>query len=160
MASSQGPAQAGLVDALSPLQIVDLVRPFYKPHPDVGSGFLNGIVNWEFELKLATAAVALSDAPASFLIMIAGDCSILLEALAGLRRQGPMSLVHIDGHSDFRHSSYYHIAEVSGAVASMNLALTNRTGRSTPNGVAPGAALLVPNEQVVQRVKRSFADCT
>ena len=44
-------------------------------------------------------------------------CSILLGALAGARRHGPLSLVHVDGHSDFRHPGNYDSAAQLGAVA-------------------------------------------
>ncbi len=62
-----------------------------------------------------------------FALVIEGDCSILLGALAGAREAGPVSLIHIDGHSDFRHPGNYDSEQSLGAVAGMDLALA--TGR-------------------------------
>lgn len=36
-------------------------------------------------------------------LVLGGDCSILLGAALGLRSRGRFALVHIDGHTDFRH---------------------------------------------------------
>jgi len=148
-------AKAGLIDALSSSQIINLKRPAYNPHPDAGSGLLNGAAIRQFNLELADTVAAQSDDPALFPIIIGGDCSILLGALAGRRRHGPLSLVHIDGHSDFRHPGNYNAAEVPGAVAGMDLALTTGRGEPLltewPRGVGP----LVPDEQVVQIGERA-----
>jgi arginase len=150
--------QAGLVEALSPSHIIDLDRPAYAPLPDVGSGLLNGAAIKAFNVKLADAVAALNNDPSVFPVIVGGDCSILLGALAGRRRSGPLSLVHIDGHSDFRHPGNYDAAAVPGAVAGMDLALA--TGRGAPLltewplVVAP----LVPDEQVVQIGERESRD--
>jgi arginase len=37
------------------------------------------------------------------ILVLGGDCSILLGAALGLRSRGRFGLVHIDGHTDFRH---------------------------------------------------------
>lgn len=36
-------------------------------------------------------------------LVLGGDCSILLGAALGLRSRRRFGLVHIDGHTDFRH---------------------------------------------------------
>jgi len=140
----------GLVEALSPCRIVDLERPTYKPHADAGSGLLNGAAIREFDLKLAAIVAALSDDPSVFPVVVGGDCSILLGALAGCRRRGPLSLVHIDGHSDFRHPGNYNATEALGAVAGMDLALATGRGEALLAKWPMAAAPLVPDEQVVQ----------
>ncbi|MFC4174221.1 arginase family protein [Microvirga sp. GCM10011540] len=68
----------------------------------LGHGLFNGAEGGQFNLKLADAVATMANAPASFPIVIGGDCSSLPGALAECRRQAPLSLVQIDGHSDFR----------------------------------------------------------
>jgi len=143
-------SKAGLVEALSPCRIVDLKRPAYNPHPDAGSGLLNGAAIREFNLKLAEILAALNDDTSALPVVIGGDCSILLGALAGRRRLGPLSLVHVDGHSDFRHPGNYNAAEVPGAVAGMDLALATGRGEALLVKWPMTAAPLVADEQVVQ----------
>jgi arginase len=104
----------------------------------------------DFNLKLADAVAAQGDDPALFPIVIGGDCSILLGALAGRRRQGPLSLVHIDGHSDFRHPGNYNAAEMLGSVAGMDLALATGRGERLLTEWPQVDGPLVPDEQVVQ----------
>ena len=89
-------------------------------------------------------------AQGQFPLVVGGDCAVLLGALAGLRRSGPLSLVHVDGHSDFRHPGNYDARTMLSAVAGMDLALA--TGRGDPLMTAwPGVpAPLVPDAQVVQ----------
>ncbi|MDG7011861.1 MAG: arginase family protein [Nitrososphaerota archaeon] len=45
------------------------------------------------------AAVTAGDAP----LVIGGDCSVLIAAGLALKRAGRYGLVHLDGHTDFRH---------------------------------------------------------
>jgi arginase len=66
--------------------------------------------------------------PGRFVLVLGGDCSILLGALLGLRRRGRPGLVYLDGHSDFRHPG--NSASV-GAAAGEGLALA--TGRGQPD---------------------------
>jgi arginase len=70
-------------------------------------------------------------------VVLGGDCSILLGALLGLRRRRRPGLVYLDGHSDFRNPG--NSASV-GAAAGEGLALV--TGRGQPDltdidGLAP-----------------------
>ncbi|MEE1612677.1 arginase family protein [Microvirga sp. CF3016] len=150
--------QAGLVEVLSLSHIIDLDRPAYAPLPDAGSGLLNGAAVKAFNVKLADVIEALNNDPSALPVIVGGDCSILLGALAGRRRCGPLSLVHIDGHSDFRHPGNDDAAAVPGAVAGMDLALATGRGERLltewPLVVAP----LVPDEQVVQIGERESRD--
>jgi arginase len=121
--------------------MVDLDRPVYRPHLDAGAELLNGAAIREFNLKLAETIAAPNDDPSAFPVVVGGDCSILLGALACRRRQGPLSLVHIDGHGDFRHPGNYNAAEVLGAVNGMDLALAAGRGEALlaewPRGGCP-----------------------
>jgi arginase len=150
--------QAGLVEALSPSRIIDLDRPAYSPLPDAGTGLLNGASIKAFCLELADAVATLNHDPSAFPVIVGGDCSILLGALAGRRRCGPLSLVHIDGHSDFRHPGNYDAATVPGAVAGMDLALATGRGEPLLTEWPLVMAPLVPDEQVVQIGERESRD--
>jgi arginase len=83
---------------------------------------------------IARYSVALADrverwtAPGSFVLVLGGDCSILLGTLLGLRRRGRTGLVYLDGHSDFRHPGN---SPSVGAAAGEGLALV--TGRGQPD---------------------------
>ena len=63
-----------------------------------------------------------------FVVVLGGDCSILLGAVLGLRRRGRPGLVHLDGHPDFRHPGN---SPSVGAAAGEDLALV--TGRGQPD---------------------------
>ncbi|MBM1173763.1 arginase family protein [Microvirga arabica] len=142
--------EAGLVDALSPLRIIDLERPISRRDPEAGSALRNGAAIRDFNLRLADVVAGLKDDISAFPVVVGGDCSILLGALAGCRRHGPLSLVHVDGHSDFRHPGNYNAAEVLGAVAGMDLALATGRGEALLTEWPMVTSPLVPDEQVVQ----------
>jgi arginase len=72
--------------------------------------------------------VARHATPGRFVLVLGGDCSILLGALLGLRRRGRPGLVYLDGHSDFRHPGN---SPAVGAAAGEGLALV--TGRGRPD---------------------------
>jgi arginase len=83
----------------------------------------------DFNLALAEAVREVRRR-GEFALVIGGDCSILMGALAGARDEGPLGLIHIDGHSDFRHPGNYDFDHNLGAAAGMDLALV--TGRGEP----------------------------
>lgn len=118
--------RAGLLRRLNVVSYRELPRPAYSTETQPGTRLRNGHAIRLFNLELADLVkkVCLED---DFALVIGGDCSILLGALAGARVKGPVSLVHIDGHSDFRHPGNYDPEESLGAVAGMDLALA--TGR-------------------------------
>ena len=145
----QALTQAGLVEAVQPVAIFDLKRPAYDPAPGVGTRLLNGHALRALNLALAGLVEGALDLE-QFPLVVGGDCSVLLGALAGVRRAGPVSLVHLDGHSDFRHPGNYDPAASLGAVAGMDLALATGRGEALMTdwpGVVPP---LVPAAQVIQ----------
>jgi arginase len=89
-----------------------------------------------------------------FLVLLGGDCSILLGALLGLRNAGavPVGLVYIDAHADFAT-----LAESpSHSACSMNLALA--TGRADrPLAHLTGDGPLVHGDHVVHIGRRDDA---
>jgi arginase len=153
----QALSEAGLVEMLSPATVVDLERPAYSTEPQPGTRLRNGPAIRRFNLELAEI-VAGTLGRGEFPLVIGGDCSILLGALAAARRSGPPALVHVDGHSDFRHPGNYDANATLGSAAGMDLALA--TGRGEPLLTDwPGiAGPLVADEQVIQIGERESRD--
>lgn len=147
----------GLAQRLGAGVVTELPQPTYSPAAQPGTRIRNGHAIRAFTLALA-AEVAAAQAHGEFPLVVGGDCSILLGALAGSRSAGPLSLVHIDGHSDFRHPGNYDPQQMLGAVAGMDLALA--TGRGEPLLTEwPGVTgPLVPERQVLQLGERECRD--
>ncbi|WP_418609623.1 arginase family protein [Gluconobacter cerinus] len=120
---------AGLGEAVSYTHLHNLPRPDYRPGAREETSIRNGHTIRAYDLILGETigTICRSDELA---LVIGGDCSILLGALVGARQIGPVSLVHIDGHSDFRHPGNYDPAAVLSGAAGMDLALA--TGRGEP----------------------------
>lgn len=116
----------GLAEKLRANAISKLMRPVYSTEPQIGTRIRNGYGIRDFNLQLA-AEVAKVQESANFPLIIGGDCSILLGALAGSRRAGPISLIHIDEHSDYHHPDNYDTQQMLGA---------NRSRRGAINGLA------------------------
>jgi arginase len=148
---------AGLIEAVRPVTVLDLERPVYDPRPQPGTRLYSGHRVRAFNLALADL-VERASARNQFPLVIGGDCSILLGALAGVRRAGPVSLVHLDGHSDFRHPGNYDAAAVLGAVAGMDLALATGRGEALLTAWPGMNSPLVPDRQVVQIGEREGHD--
>jgi arginase len=130
-------AASDLGDVVPPQRYSDLVRP---------SG---GVRNQD---DVAGYARQLADRVASatrdgrFVLLLGGDCSILLGALLGLRHGGRsrVGLVYYDAHSDFATLE----ESRSGSASSMNLSLA--IGRvDTPHARLDGARPLVRAEDVI-----------
>jgi arginase len=130
-------AASDLGDVVPPQRYSDLVRP---------SG---GVRNQD---DVAGYARQLADRVASatrdgrFVLLLGGDCSILLGALLGLRQGGrsQVGLVYFDAHSDFATLE----ESRSGSASSMNLSLA--IGRvDTPLARLDGARPLVRAEDVI-----------
>ena len=145
----QALTDAGLVEAIEPAEIIDMEQPAYHAEAEPGTLLRNGNSLRHFNLELADQVEQAAER-GEFPMVVGGDCAVLLGALAGRARQGPLSLIHIDGHSDFRHPGNYDAATTLSAVAGMDLALA--TGRGDPLMTTwPGVPVpLVPDEQVVQ----------
>lgn len=144
---------AGLLQAVPVRVFHELPRPVYSPSTQAGTRLRNGYAIRLFNLALADR-VREASLQGDFALVIGGDCSILLGALAGARARGPLSLIHIDGHSDFRHPGNYDPNRTLGAVAGMDLALATGRGEALAT-IWPGCtAPLVTDAQVVQLGER------
>ena len=148
---------AGLLEAIGAHASQELPRPRYSPEAQPGTRLRNGHAMRAFNIALAKR-VGEACRQGEFALVIGGDCSILLGALAGARQAGPVSLLHIDGHSDFRHPGNYDAQLSLGAVAGMDLALATGRGESLatqwPGVVGP----LVADVDVVQLGERENRD--
>jgi arginase len=153
----QALSEAGLVDVLAPARVVDLERPAYSTEPQPDTRLRNGPAIRRFNLDLAEI-VAGALGQGEFPLIIGGDCSILLGVLVAARRAGAVALVHVDGHSDFRHPGNYDVDAALGSAAGMDLALA--TGRGEPLLTEwPGiAGPLVADDAVVQIGERESRD--
>ena len=148
----QAPAalmKAGLADAVAPAETVALARPAYDTQTQPGTRLLNGHTLREFNLALAET-VASAHESELFSLVVGGDCSITLGALAGLRPSGRLSLVYLDGHSDFRHPGNYDPEKTLGAAAGMVLALATGRGEKLLANWPHAPAPLVLEEQIIQ----------
>lgn len=156
----RGPAAlvaAGLLDVLGSPDFIELPRPVYSPEAQSGTRLRNGHAMRTFNLVLADM-VREAHQQDEFALVIGGDCSILLGALAGARQTGPLSLVHIDGHSDFRHPGNYDPEQSLGAAAGMDLAMATGRGEALATEWPGVSGPLVADRHVVQLGERENRD--
>lgn len=149
--------QAGLEQALAPTRMVDLPRPVYHTGAPPESRLRNARGIRAFNLlvgDVVSKAIAGRELP----VVVGGDCSVLLGALAGARQHSPLSLVHIDGHSDFRHPGNDDSLSTPGAAAGMDLALATGRGEALLTDWPDAPAPLIPDAQVVQIGERESRD--
>jgi len=129
-----------------PPRYQDVERPLGRPRNE------NEVVAYSRKIAARVAAVTADD---RFLVLLGGDCSILLGALLGLRNGGraPVGLVYVDAHADFATLD----GSPSGSAASMCLALA--VGRNnTPLAHLGGDAPLVSLADVVHVGRRDDAE--
>lgn len=119
----------------------------YDPVRDRDTGLLNGraLHDLSFAIARVVAAVEAGRVP----LVLAGDCSVILGGLFGLRqsarRQGRTprpGLLFIDGHVDFYHPG----ASPTGEVADMDLALATGRGPEVLAGLDPHGPLVLDED--------------
>jgi arginase len=130
----------------------DVVPPSYRDFFRPAGGVRN-------ETELVTYSRALADAVAAGsargqLLVLGGDCSIVLGNLLAFARTGRrMGLVYVDAHADFATPP----ESTTGSAAGMCLGLALGRGDS-PLARLNGAAALVRGEDVVLAGRRDDAD--
>lgn len=136
---------AGLLDALN-AQYLGRVQPLlsYSSKRDKSTQLLNGKAIREFSLRLAESIVKGVRQKNHFIIVLGGDCSIIIGTLLALRRLGRYGLFFIDGHADF----YQPEASISGEVADMDLAIVSGRGPDILTNI-DGLKPLVKDEDIV-----------
>lgn len=147
----------GLAERLKAAAVTALAQPEYSADEQPGTRIRNGNAIREFSLMLADE-VSRVQGSGQFPLVVGGDCSILLGALAGCRSAGSVSLVHIDGHSDFRHPGNYDPQKMLGAVAGMDLALITGRGEALLTEWPGVTGPLVPERQILQLGERECRD--
>jgi arginase len=145
--------ELGLVALLAADDLGDVEPPPYRDRVRPVRGIRN-------EEGVAAYSRALADrvAPAlegdRFVVVLGGDCSIVLGSLHGARRRaGGIGLVYVDGHADFATPE----ESSTGSAASMCLALAIGRGDS-PLAQLGGDAPLVHGRDVVLIGRRDEGD--
>jgi len=129
------PGVRGMASALRSLGIVDgldaedaggVQPPPYSPDPDLTTGFRNGLGIARFTEAVAARIGELVPG-GRFLLILGGDCSVLLGPVLAMRRRGRYGLAHIDGHDDY---SYIRATDdYAGRFAAAGLDLALATGK-------------------------------
>ncbi|MFC0598057.1 arginase family protein [Streptomyces palmae] len=140
---------AGMEARLRPARVVELDRPPYAFDAQPATRIRNGVSIREHALRLGEA-VQTALAASRFAVVLGGDCSILLGCLLGARRHGRCGLVHLDGHSDFRHPGNHDAGSTLGTAAGMDLALATGRGELLLTHWPVVGRPLVADEDVVQ----------
>ena len=109
-----------LVERLQAVDLGDVSAPAYRDYKRPRGGTRNEREIASYSKELAAAISRASD---HFVLLLGGDCSILLGTLLGFQ---PCGLVFIDGHSDFATPQI----SQSGGAAGMDLALAVGRGNS------------------------------
>ena len=147
----------GLGRRLNAARITELPRPGYEFQAQPGTRIRNGAAIREHALGLADA-VAAALAASRFVVVLGGDCSILLGCLAGARRGGRCGLVHVDGHRDFFHPGNYDAGSRLGSAAGMDLALATGRGELLLTHWPVAGSPLVNDDDVIQIGDREPAE--
>jgi len=134
-----------LGDIISP-PYRDVVRPAARPRNEAD------VADYSRALAVKVAAAV---AEQTFVVVLGGDCSIVLGSLLGVRTAmaGPIGLVYIDAHADFATPN----RSRTGSAASMCLALAVGRG-DTPLARLGGDKPLARPEDVVLIGRRDHAD--
>ncbi|WP_395294991.1 arginase family protein [Kitasatospora hibisci] len=140
---------AGLEARLRPARVTQLDRPPYEFDAQPATLIRNGVTIREHTLRLGEAVRA-ALAASRFAVVLGGDCSILLGCLLGARRDGCCGLVHLDGHSDFRHPGNHDAGSSLGSAAGMDLALATGRGELLLTHWPEVGRPLVADEDVIQ----------
>lgn len=122
-----GVLRKGLAGRLSVNDCGDVIPPAYRDTLRPPGKPRNEEAVVSFSQALAQR-VAAASANSAFLLVLGGDCSIVLGNLLGVRRacQAPIGLVYLDAHADFATPE----ESRTGSVASMCLALAVGRGNT------------------------------
>jgi arginase len=115
-----------LLEALNAIDGGCLVPPRYNSRWKPDEGDRNATAIADYSVRLADRLESLRKNHKKVLIL-GGDCSILIGSMLALKRHGRYGLVYLDAHSDFRHPGN---SEVIGAAAGEDLAIVTGLGDS------------------------------
>jgi len=129
---------AGLLTALGARDAGRVEAPPYSPLPDHVIGFRNGAAVRDYSQRLADRLHPLLG-QGDFVLVLGGDCSVLLGSGLALKQRGRYGLAFIDAHDDFsfvrdrdRYQGYFTAAGLDLGLATGHgpAALSDLRGRS------------------------------
>lgn len=144
----------GLARRLGAVDLGDVVPPPYRDFVRPPDSVRNEPELVEYSRALADGVEAAA-AGGRFVLLLGGDCSIVLGALAGARRaaDGAVGLAYVDGHADFAAPA----ESLTGSAASMDLSFAVGRGDS-PLARWNGAEPLVRGSDVALVARRDHAE--
>ncbi len=92
----------GLLERIGAMDAQSVVPPRYAPTWKKGEGDRNAVALAQYSRRLADRVESLVR-EGQRLLVLGGDCSILVGETLALRRLGRYGLMFLDAHSDFRH---------------------------------------------------------
>ena len=92
--------KTGLVEHLGARDAGRVEPPTYSPAPDLATGFRNGPAMHSYAEAVAARLDPLL-ASGDFVIVLGGDCGILVGSALALKTRGRYGLAYIDAHDDF-----------------------------------------------------------
>ena len=146
--------QLGIVERLGAIDLGDVTPPAYRDYARPPGRARNEQEVLGFSRSLGDR-IAMAPSEERFVVLVGGDCSIVLGALLGTKRavSGPVGLVYVDAHADFATPE----ESQTGSVASMCLALAVGRG-DTPLARLGGRDPLVRPEHVALLGRRDAAE--
>lgn len=135
----------GLADRIAARDLGDVIPPPYRDftRPPGRPRNEDGVASYTRDIA---DRVATASADGAFVLLLGGDCSIVLGGLLGVRRNGHsrVGLAYVDAHADFATPE----TSRTGSAASMCLALAVGRG-DTPLARMGGVAPLVHGNDIV-----------
>jgi arginase len=146
--------ELGLVQRLGASDLGDVIPPAYRDYVRTPGRVRNEAEVGAYSRKLAER-MAVATSNGRLVVVLGGDCSIVLGCLLGARHstQGSVGLIYIDAHADFGTPEESH----TGSAASMCLALAVGRGE-TPLARLSGDEALVHDKDVVLIGRRDAAE--
>jgi arginase len=133
----------GVARRLAARDLGDVVPPPYRDllRPTRGVRNQDGVGRYA---RLLGDAIAAAGAGGQFVVLLGGDCSIVLGGLLGARRLagGPVGLAYVDAHADFATPE----ESITGSAASMCLAMAVGRGATPLARLGDGVPLVAPGD--------------
>lgn len=148
--------ERGLVERLRARDMGDVAPPPYRDFERLPGATRNEQGVAEYSRALAQR-VATAEADDHFVVVLGGDCSIVLGCLLGLRARGErIGLAYVDGHADF----FLPSTSRTGSAASMCLAMAVGLGDTPLARLAAPEPLVRGSDTVVIGRRDQYEDPT
>ncbi len=129
----------GLHEQLTPQRVLAVPAPPYGGALDPATGVRNAVALAQYAQQLAACIAGLVQPPV-FVVVLGGDCSILLGTMLGLKQVGKYGLFFLDGHTDYAWPGL----SASGGAAGMDLALVTGRGPALLTNLNNQAPYVLP----------------